>query len=116
MTGYLIEKALATENVFVWVTVFTYFAVPPEFQKRVLLYGVIGAIVMRAVLIYLGVMLIEKFDWMFYVFGLFLFVTGVKMMLSTEKIRSVTSMSTSTRNSGVAWRSPAFITKKRSPW
>ena len=49
VTGYLIEKALATENVFIWVTLFTYFAVPPEFQKRVLLYGVIGAIVMRAV-------------------------------------------------------------------
>ena len=81
VTGYLIEKALATENVFVWVTIFTYFAVPPEFQKRVLLYGVIGAIVMRAVLIYLGVLLIEKFDWMFYVFGLFLLATGVKMLL-----------------------------------
>jgi len=81
VTGYLIEKALATESVFVWVTIFTYFAVPPEFQKRVLLYGVIGAIVMRAVLIYLGVLLIEKFDWMFYIFGLFLFATGVKMLL-----------------------------------
>jgi tellurite resistance protein TerC len=65
----------------VWVTIFTYFAVPAELQKRVLLYGVIGAIVMRAVLIYLGVLLIEKFDWMFYVFGLFLFATGVKMLL-----------------------------------
>ena len=81
VTGYLIEKALATENVFVWVTIFTYFAVPAELQKRVLLYGVIGAIVMRAVLIYLGVLLIEKFDWMFYAFGLFLFATGVKMLL-----------------------------------
>jgi len=81
VTGYLIEKALATENVFVWVTIFTYFAVPAELQKRVLLYGVIGAIVMRALLIYLGVLLIEKFDWMFYVFGLFLFATGVKMLL-----------------------------------
>ncbi len=81
VTGYLIEKALATENVFIWVTIFTYFAVPPEFQKRVLLYGVIGAIVMRAALIYLGVLLIEQFDWMFYVFGLFLLATGVKMLL-----------------------------------
>jgi len=81
VTGYLIEKALATENVFIWVTLFTYFAVPPEFQKRVLLYGVIGAIVMRAVLIYLGVLLIQKFDWVFYVFGLFLLATGVKMFL-----------------------------------
>jgi tellurite resistance protein TerC len=81
VTGYLIEKALATENVFIWVTLFTYFAVPPEFQKRVLLYGVIGAIVMRAVLIYLGVLLIQQFDWIFYVFGVFLLATGVKMLL-----------------------------------
>ena len=81
VTGYLIEKALATENVFIWVTLFTYFSVPPELQKRVLLYGVIGAIVMRAALIYLGVLLIETFDWMFYVFGLFLLATGVKMLL-----------------------------------
>lgn len=79
VTGYLIEKALATENVFVWVTLFSYFAVPPEFQKRVLLYGVLGAIVMRAILIYLGVLLIQQFDWIFYVFGAFLVVTGVKM-------------------------------------
>lgn len=80
VTGYLIEKALAMENVFVWVTIFTFFATPPEFQKRVLLYGVIGAIVMRAVLIFLGAVLIQKFDWIFYVFGAFLLFTGVKML------------------------------------
>jgi tellurite resistance protein TerC len=67
--------------VFVWVTIFTFFATPPELQKRVLLYGVLGAIVMRAVLIYLGVMLIQRFDWVFYVFGAFLLLTGVKMLL-----------------------------------
>ncbi len=81
VTGYLIEKALAMENVFVWVTIFTFFRTPPELQKRVLLYGVLGAIVMRAVLIYLGVVLIERFDWVFYVFGAFLLFTGVKMLL-----------------------------------
>ncbi|HEX9181868.1 MAG TPA: TerC family protein [Burkholderiales bacterium] len=81
VTGYLIEKALAMENVFVWVTIFTFFATPPEFQKRVLLYGVIGAILMRAVLIYLGVVLIQKFDWIFYVFGAFLVFTGAKMLV-----------------------------------
>lgn len=80
VTGYLIEKALAMENVFVWVTIFTYFAVPAEFQKRVLLYGVVGAIVMRGVLIYLGVVLIQQFDWIFYVFGAFLVFTGIKMV------------------------------------
>jgi tellurite resistance protein TerC len=81
VTGYLIEKALAMENVFVWVTIFTFFATPAEFQKRVLLYGVIGAIVMRAVLIYLGVVLIQKFDWIFYLFGAFLVFTGAKMLV-----------------------------------
>ena len=81
VAGYLIEKALAMENVFVWVTIFTFFATPPQFQKRVLLYGVVGAIVMRAALIYLGVVLIQKFDWIFYVFGAFLLFTGVKMLL-----------------------------------
>lgn len=82
-TGYLIEKGLAIENVFVWITIFTYFAIPPELQKRVLLWGVVGAIVMRAVLIYVGALLIQEFSWIFYVFGLFLVVTGVKMFLFT---------------------------------
>ena len=82
-TGYLIEKGLAIENVFVWITIFTYFAIPPELQKRVLLWGVVGAIVMRAVLIYAGALLIQEFSWIFYVFGLFLVVTGVKMFLFT---------------------------------
>ncbi|MFN4237999.1 MAG: TerC/Alx family metal homeostasis membrane protein [Vogesella sp.] len=84
-TGYLIEKGLAIENVFVWITIFTYFAIPPEFQKRVLLWGVVGAILMRAVLIYLGAVLIQQFDWIFYVFGLFLVVTGIKMFMFTGK-------------------------------
>lgn len=82
-TGYLIEKGLAVENVFVWITIFTYFSIPPELQKRVLLWGVVGAILMRAVLIYLGALLIEQFSWIFYVFGAFLVVTGVKMFLFT---------------------------------
>jgi tellurite resistance protein TerC len=84
-TGYLIEKALAIENVFVWITIFTYFSVPAELQKRVLLWGVVGAIIMRAVLIYLGAILIEKFSWIFYIFGLFLVFTGIKMFLFTGK-------------------------------
>jgi tellurite resistance protein TerC len=84
-TGYLIEKGLAIENVFVWITIFTYFSIPPEFQKRVLLWGVVGAIVMRAVLIYLGAVLIQQFAWIFYVFGAFLIATGIKMFLFTGK-------------------------------
>ncbi len=70
---------------FVWVTIFTYFAVPAEFQKRVLLWGVVGAIVMRAVLIYLGAVLIQQFSWIFYVFGAFLLFTGVKMFFFVGK-------------------------------
>lgn len=84
-TGYLIEKGLAIENVFVWITIFSYFAIPAELQKRVLLWGVVGAIVMRAGLIYLGALLIQQFTWIFYVFGLFLVFTGIKMFLFTGK-------------------------------
>jgi tellurite resistance protein TerC len=84
LTGYLIEKSLAVDNVFVWITIFNFFAVPREFQKRVLLYGVLGAIVMRAVLIYLGALLLASFHWILYVFGLFLLLTGVKMLIFAE--------------------------------
>ena len=84
-TGYLIEKGLAIENVFVWITIFAYFSVPPEYQKRVLLWGVVGAIVMRAGLIYLGAIMIQQFSWIFYVFGAFLVFTGVKMFLFSNQ-------------------------------
>jgi tellurite resistance protein TerC len=84
-TGYLIEKGLAIENVFVWITIFTYFSIPAEYQKRVLLWGVVGAIVMRAGLIFLGAMLIQQFSWIFYVFGVFLLATGIKMLMFTGK-------------------------------
>ena len=79
LTGYVIEKSLAVDNVFVWLMLFSFFAVPAELQKRVLVYGVIGAIVMRTVLIFAGAWLIAKFHWMLYLFGAFLLVTGVKM-------------------------------------
>lgn len=81
LTGYLIEKSLAVDNVFVWITLFSFFAVPAEFQKRVLLYGVLGAIVMRAALIYVGALLLVVFHWILYVFGLFLLLTGIKMLI-----------------------------------
>ncbi len=80
-TGYLIEKSLAVDNVFVWITLFNFFAVPAALQKRVLLYGVLGAIVMRAVLIWVGALLLARFHWILYLFGLLLLVTGVKMLL-----------------------------------
>ena len=84
VTGYLIEKSLAVDNVFVWLMLFAFFAIPPELQKRVLLFGVLGAIVMRTVMIFAGVWLIAKLDWMLYVFGAFLLVTGIKMWLYAD--------------------------------
>ncbi len=85
VTGYLIEKSLAIDNVFVWLMLFSFFAVPLELQKRVLIYGVLGAIVMRTIMIFAGVWLIAKFHWLLYVFGAFLLITGVKMWLFAEK-------------------------------
>ena len=80
LTGYLIELSLSVDNIFVFLMIFTYFAVPIEFQKRVLIIGVIGAIVLRAIMILLGALLIAQFHWVLYIFGLFLLVTGVKML------------------------------------
>jgi tellurite resistance protein TerC len=79
LTGYLIEKSLAVDNIFVFLMIFTYFAVPPEFQKRVLMIGIIGAIVLRTVMILVGAWLIQQFHWILYVFGAFLIITGIKM-------------------------------------
>lgn len=79
ITGYLIEKSLAIDNVFVWLILFSFFAVPLELQKRVLIFGVLGAIVMRTAMIFAGVWLITQFHWLLYVFGAFLLVTGIKM-------------------------------------
>jgi len=84
LTGYLIEKSLAVDNVFVWITLFNFFAVPPQYQKRVLLYGVLGAIVLRAILIYVGALLLAQFHWILYVFGAFLLYTGVQMVRAAD--------------------------------
>ncbi|EOE4568656.1 MULTISPECIES: TerC family protein [Klebsiella] len=84
LTGYLIEKALAVDNVFVWLMLFSYFAVPPALQRRVLVYGVLGAIILRTIMIFAGSWLISQFDWLLYVFGAFLLFTGVKMALAKE--------------------------------
>ncbi|MFN5096721.1 MAG: TerC family protein [Limnohabitans sp.] len=79
LTGYLIEKSLAVDNIFVFLMIFTYFAVPAHFQKRVLMIGIIGAIVLRTVMILVGGWLLQQFHWILYVFGAFLILTGVKM-------------------------------------
>lgn len=78
-TGYLIEKSLAIDNVFVWLMIFSAFAIPANLQRKVLLYGVLGAIVMRTVMIFAGAWLIQEFHWILYVFGAFLVFTGIKM-------------------------------------
>ncbi|TBO30292.1 TerC family protein [Aquabacterium lacunae] len=85
LTGYLIEKSLAVDNIFVFLMIFTYFAVPPAYQKRVLMIGIIGAIVLRTVMILIGGWLIAQFHWILYLFGAFLFFTGVKMWWAADK-------------------------------
>ena len=85
LTGYLIEQSLSVDNMFVFVMIFTYFAVPPELQRRVLLFGVLGAIVMRAAMILAGVWLVSEFAWVLYLFGLFLLLTGIKMLIMAEQ-------------------------------
>ena len=84
ITGYLIEKSLSIDNVFVWAVLFSYFAVPKEYQFRVLFWGIFGALVMRAIFIFAGVALIERFDWILYVFGAFLIVTAVRIARHSE--------------------------------
>ncbi|MDO8399048.1 MAG: TerC family protein [Bradyrhizobium sp.] len=84
LTGYLIEKSLSVDNIFVIVLIFTYFAVPAEYQHRVLFWGILGALVMRGILIFAGVQLIDRFAWMAVVFGAFLIATGAKMLLVAD--------------------------------
>ncbi len=84
LTGYLIEKALAVDNVFVWLMLFSYFSIPAQMQRRVLVYGVLGAIVLRTLMIFGGSWLVTQFSWLLYIFGAFLLFTGVKMALAKE--------------------------------
>ncbi|GAA5233326.1 TerC family protein [Verticiella sediminum] len=79
ITGYVVEKALAVDNIFVFLMLFTYFAVPAEYQKRVLMLGILAALVLRAILILIGAWMIAQFHWILYVFGAFLVFTGIKM-------------------------------------
>lgn len=85
LTGYLIEESLSIDNLFVFAMIFSYFSVPPIYQKRVLFYGLLGAILMRLCFILLGIWLITKFHWILYIFGLFLLYTGLKMLLHKKQ-------------------------------
>jgi tellurite resistance protein TerC len=84
LSGYLIEKSLSVDNVFVWAVIFSFFGVPREFQFRVLFWGIFGALVLRAIFIFAGVALIEQFEWVLYIFGAFLLYTAVKIARHDE--------------------------------
>jgi tellurite resistance protein TerC len=85
LTGYILEYSLSVDNIFVFILLFSYFAVPSRYQHKVLFWGIIGAIIMRAVLIALGAALVAKFYWILYLFGIFLVMTGIKMYFSADE-------------------------------
>lgn len=84
-SGYLIEKALSVDNVFVFLLIFTAFQVPQQYQRRVLIYGVLGAIVMRAIMISAGAWVVSEFSWVLYIFGAFLLYTGMRMLVAVDQ-------------------------------
>lgn len=85
LAGYLIEKALSIDNIFVFLMIFTHFSVPVDYQRKVLLFGVLGAVVLRIAMILAGVWVVEKFSWVLYIFGVFLIFTGYKMIRTAEE-------------------------------
>ncbi|MCC2671337.1 MAG: TerC family rane protein, partial [Armatimonadetes bacterium] len=84
LTGYLIEKALSVDNIFVFLVIFSYFSVPRLYQHRILFWGVLGAIVLRAIFIVLGAAMLERFHWVLFLFGGFLILSGIKIILQRE--------------------------------
>jgi tellurite resistance protein TerC len=89
MTGFVVEKTLAMDNVFVIAMIFTYFAIPPQYQHRVLFWGILGVILLRAIMIGLGASLVSQFSWVLYIFAAFLIFTGIKMYLMADKTYDV---------------------------
>lgn len=85
LTGYIIEESLSVDNIFVMVPIFNYFAVPAEFQHRVLFWGILGALIMRGLFIAIGALLVSRFEWVLYVFGAMLVITGVRMAFKTDE-------------------------------
>jgi tellurite resistance protein TerC len=85
LTGYIIEWSLSMDNVFVFAVIFSYFAVPPQYQHRVLFWGILGAVCMRLIFIVAGAALLERFHWLIYPMGAFLVLTGIKLFLDREK-------------------------------
>lgn len=83
-TGYIIEKSLSVDNIFVIIMIFSYFHVPPSYQHKVLFWGILGALVMRVIFIFAGIELIHRFHWLIYIFGGFLIITGIRMVLAAD--------------------------------
>lgn len=92
ITGYLLEKSLAIDNVFVWLMIFAAFAIPPALQRKILLYGVLGAIVLRTIFIFAGAWLVQEFSWILYIFGAFLVYTGYKFFKGQEDEPNIEEM------------------------
>ncbi|SKC81948.1 TerC family protein [Ohtaekwangia koreensis] len=127
LTGYLIEKSLSIDNIFVIIMIFSYFQVPAAHQHKVLFLGILGALVMRAIFIFTGIELIHKFHWLIYIFGGFLIFTGIRMFSSDSKIdpernvfvrlvKKVIPITNSfqgdkffVRNNGALWATPLFL-------
>lgn len=97
LTAYVLEKSLSVDNVFVWIMIFSYFSIPAELQRRVLLYGIVGAVVLRTLMIFSGTWLISQFAWILYLFGAFLLFTGIKMFWPEDEENSMEN------NRLVAW-------------
>lgn len=88
-TAYLLEKSLSVDNLFVFILIFGFFKIKPQYQHRILFWGILGALVMRALFIFAGVALIQKFTWLMYLFGLFLIYSGLKILFEKEKEESI---------------------------
>ena len=88
LAGYLLEKSLAIDNVFVWLMIFAAFAIPPGLQRKILLYGVLGAIVLRTIFIFIGAWFVQEFSWVLYIFGAFLVYTGFKFLKGQDEEES----------------------------
>ena len=86
LTGYVVEKSLAVDNIFVFLMVFNYFSVPAEQRQRALMLGVLGAIALRAIMIFIGAALVARFHWILYLFGLFLLFTGIRMLVLANQV------------------------------
>ena len=126
--GYLLEKSLAFDNVFVWLMIFAAFAIPPNLQRKILLYGVLGAIVLRTLFIFIGAWFVQEFSWVLYIFGAFLLYTGFKFLQGQEQQSNIEEMALLkwlrkhiritpqldghkffVRQNGLLWATPLFL-------